>query len=56
MHHKAHDTRHKHDMSCAGAALGSSDPRNYPAFLRSALRSALDEQTALETLGFRCAA
>lgn len=45
-----------HDLSCAGAAMGASDPRDYPAFLRSAFRSGLTEETRLPTLGFRCAA
>ena len=45
-----------HDLSCAGAALGAADPRDYPAFLRSAFRSGLTESTRLPTLGFRCAA
>jgi formylglycine-generating enzyme required for sulfatase activity len=44
-----------HDLSCAGAAIGASDPRDYPAFLRSAFRSGLTESTRLPTLGFRCA-
>ena len=44
-----------HDLSCAGAAMGASDPRDYPAFLRSAFRSGLTESTRLPTLGFRCA-
>ena len=44
-----------HDLSCAGAAIGSSDPRDYPAFLRSAFRSGLTGSTRLPTLGFRCA-
>jgi formylglycine-generating enzyme required for sulfatase activity len=44
-----------HDLSCAGAAMGSSDPRDYPSFLRSAFRSGLTESTRLPTLGFRCA-
>ena len=44
-----------HDLSCAGAALGAVDPRDYPAFLRSAFRSGLTESTRLPTLGFRCA-
>ena len=44
-----------HDLSCAGAAMGASDPRDYPAFLRSAFRSGLTETTRLPTLGFRCA-
>jgi formylglycine-generating enzyme required for sulfatase activity len=45
-----------HDLSCAGAAMGATDPRDYPAFLRSAFRSGLTETTRLPTLGFRCAA
>ena len=44
-----------HDLSCAGAAMGAADPRDYPAFLRSAFRSGLTETTHLPTLGFRCA-
>jgi formylglycine-generating enzyme len=44
-----------HDLSCAGAAMGAADPRDYPAFLRSAFRSGLTEATRLPTLGFRCA-
>jgi formylglycine-generating enzyme required for sulfatase activity len=55
-HHHDHSAASGHDMSCAGAALGAGDPRNYPAFLRSAVRSALEETTTLSTLGFRCAA
>jgi formylglycine-generating enzyme required for sulfatase activity len=49
---------HEHgarDLSCAGAAMGAADPRDYPAFLRSAVRSGLTESTRLPTLGFRCA-
>jgi formylglycine-generating enzyme len=44
------------DLSCAGAAIGASDPRDYPAFLRAAFRSGLTATTRLSTLGFRCAA
>jgi sulfatase modifying factor 1 len=53
-HH--HHGAKAHDMSCAGAAIGAADPRDYPAFLRSALRSGLTETTRLSSLGFRCAA
>jgi formylglycine-generating enzyme required for sulfatase activity len=45
-----------HDLGCAGAALDATDPRNYPAFLRAALRAGLTDDTRLPTLGFRCAA
>jgi formylglycine-generating enzyme len=44
-----------HDLSCAGAAMGAADPRDYPAFLRAAFRSGLTTETRLPTLGFRCA-
>jgi formylglycine-generating enzyme required for sulfatase activity len=42
--------------NCAGAAMGASDPSNYPALLREAFRSALTERSTARTLGFRCAA
>jgi formylglycine-generating enzyme required for sulfatase activity len=42
--------------SCAGAAMGASDPSNYPALLRESFRSALTERSTARTLGFRCAA
>ena len=54
MHH-GHVKSEAHDMSCAGAAIGASDPRDYPAFLRGAIRAGLTETTRLPTLGFRCA-
>ncbi len=54
IHHAGH-VHTSPDMSCAGAALGASDPRNYPAFLRAAFRSALSDTTSLPSLGFRCA-
>lgn len=41
---------------CASAAIGASDPSNYPAFLRYAVRSALDARSTVGMLGFRCAA
>lgn len=46
----------KHDLSCAGSAIGATDPGNYPAFLRFAMRSGLTASAATTTLGFRCAA
>jgi sulfatase modifying factor 1 len=61
LHHASmgHAHRHaagaSHDMSCAGAAIGASDPRDYPAFLRGAYRSGLTESSKLPSLGFRCA-
>ena len=55
--HSHHDAKGQgHDLSCAGAAMGAADPRDYPGFLRAAFRSGLTETTTLPTLGFRCAA
>jgi sulfatase modifying factor 1 len=54
-HGHDHASGAPHDMSCAGAAIGASDPRDYPAFLRGALRSGLTETSKLPSLGFRCA-
>jgi sulfatase modifying factor 1 len=52
----SHHASHKHDSSCAGAAIGAPDPTNYPAFMRFAFRSALTRRTTVRSLGFRCAA
>ena len=41
---------------CASAAIGATDPANYPAFLRAAVRAALDARSTMTALGFRCAA
>jgi formylglycine-generating enzyme required for sulfatase activity len=46
----------QHHMNCASAAIGAADPSNYPAFMRYAVRSGLNDRTTLRTLGFRCAA
>ena len=43
-------------LYCAGSAIGATDPRNYPAFLRYAVRGGLDARSTLGSLGFRCAA
>lgn len=43
-------------LTCAAGAVGTTDPRNYPAFLRYALRGGLDARVTLGSLGFRCAA
>jgi formylglycine-generating enzyme len=53
--HMHHDAKSGHDMSCAGAALGAADPRDYAGFLRAAVRSGLTESTRMSSLGFRCA-
>jgi formylglycine-generating enzyme required for sulfatase activity len=42
-------------LSCAAGSVGATDPANYAAFLRYGFRSALDERTTTEGLGFRCA-
>ena len=47
---------HTHHMFCASSAIGASDPANYPAFMRYAVRSGLTDRSTLKTLGFRCAA
>lgn len=46
---------HDHDLFCASAAIGATDPTNYAAFLRYALRASLSGRSTLATLGFRCA-
>lgn len=51
-----HHTDTEHHAFCASAALGASDPSNYPAFLRNAVRSGLTPRSTLSGLGFRCAA
>lgn len=43
------------ELYCAASGAGSSDPRNYAAFLRYAMRASLEARFALRTLGFRCA-
>jgi len=45
-----------HGLFCASAAIGATDPSNYPAFLRYAFRAGLTGRTTARTLGFRCAA
>jgi len=44
-----------HGLFCASAAIGATDPSNYPAFLRYAFRAGLSGRTTARTLGFRCA-
>ncbi|ASK27908.1 formylglycine-generating enzyme family protein [Neisseria chenwenguii] len=43
-------------MFCSGAAVGSSDPSNYAAFLRYGIRTSLQSKYVMDNLGFRCAA
>lgn len=45
-----------HDLFCASAAIGATDPSNYPAFLRYAVRAGLTGRATVETVGVRCAA
>ena len=45
-----------HHLFCASAAIGASDPTNYPAFMRYAFRAGLTGRSTARTLGFRCAA
>ena len=40
---------------CGGAAAGVSDPTDYPAFNRYAMRASLKAHYTAENLGFRCA-
>ena len=40
---------------CGGAAAGVTDPTDYPAFLRYAMRASLKANYTAENLGFRCA-
>jgi formylglycine-generating enzyme required for sulfatase activity len=54
-HSHEHDHSGGHDAWCASASIGASDPTNYPAFLRFAVRSRLRPDDSLQTLGFRCA-
>lgn len=50
------DLKPEEMASCAGAAMGVSDPSNYPALLRESFRSALTERSTARMLSFRCAA
>ena len=49
------DARDRH-LYCASAALGATDPADYPAFLRHAVRAGLGARTSTSAVGFRCAA
>jgi formylglycine-generating enzyme required for sulfatase activity len=45
-----------HPGYCASAAIGVTDPADYPAFLRFAVRASLSDRATMGSLGFRCAA
>ena len=46
----------EHRLFCASAAIGASDPSDYAAFLRYAMRAALTARSTVSGVGFRCAA
>lgn len=50
--HPGHETH----VGCASAAMNATDPSDYPAFMRNAVRSGLTSRSTLSSLGFRCAA
>src|SRR5215218_2411574 len=41
-------------LYCASSALGATDPTDYPAFARSAVRAGLTARSTVSGLGFRC--
>jgi formylglycine-generating enzyme required for sulfatase activity len=43
-------------LYCASSAIGVTDPTDYPAFLRYAMRAALTASSTASGVGFRCAA
>lgn len=49
------DNTANESLFCAGAAVTSSDLRNYAAFVRYALRGSIKANYTLNNLGFRCA-
>lgn len=50
------DAARDQNLFCGGAAAGSTDPSDYAAFMRQALRSSLKARQTTVSLGFRCAA
>jgi len=49
------DTGLERDLFCGAGAVGARDPSDYAAFMRSALRSSLQANNTMTSLGFRCA-
>lgn len=49
------DTQIERDLFCGAGAASSSNPADYAAFMRYALRSSYEASYTLESLGFRCA-
>lgn len=43
------------NLFCGGGAAGSTDPSNYVAFMRYAMRASLEANFTVGNLGFRCA-
>ena len=43
-------------LYCASSAIGATDPTDYPAFVRYAVRAALTASSTASGVGFRCAA
>lgn len=46
---------HDRQLFCAAGGIEATDPGNYPAFLRFAVRGGLKGATTMGNLGFRCA-
>ena len=49
------DARDRH-LYCASSAIGATDPSDYAAFLRYAVRAGLGARSTTSSVGFRCAA
>ena len=49
------DARDRH-LYCASSAIGATDPSDYAAFLRHAVRAGLGARSTPSSVGFRCAA
>ena len=43
------------NLFCGSESVGSSDPKDYAAFMRFAFRSSLEAKYTVRNLGFRCA-
>lgn len=50
------DAARDQNLFCGGASVGSTDPSDYAAFMRQALRASLKARQTTTSLGFRCAA
>ncbi|MCU0791473.1 MAG: formylglycine-generating enzyme family protein [Opitutaceae bacterium] len=50
------DAARDQNLFCGGAAASATDPGDYSAFMRQALRSSLKARQGTASLGFRCAA